>query len=109
MTRAQEHHDNELADRAANRGCKGQVSTQSKGWAATPPVDKISRILAVVPKDIRKGKAKGQGKAKAQPTENDSAKLEPKEKRESESEATSEVEGRAQGRGQGKAKAKAKA
>jgi hypothetical protein len=30
-------HDNELADRAADLGCQGKVSLQSRRWAAPPP------------------------------------------------------------------------
>ena len=31
------HHDNELADRCARRGARGEVSPDSRRWAAPPP------------------------------------------------------------------------
>ena len=64
-------HDNELADEAADRGTRGEVSEFSRRWAAPfPPLPGRTAAKAKAkwaPKAKASTKAKGRAKSKASP------------------------------------------
>ena len=55
--------DNEIADRAADAGAKGQLSKWSRRWAAPPPED--STIVRAKTKAKAKGGPKPKAKSRA--------------------------------------------